>query len=84
MAWMRVTQSSSVFDVFAPIVPPVVSAHVGDDDVRAGAGHPLRLAGVEDVRRRQQVQLVRRGNHVDLELVAHPGLFETSGACRRR
>ena len=51
-------------------------AHVGDDDVGAGAGHPFRLSRVEDVRCRQQVELVRLRNHVDFELVAHPGLFE--------
>ena len=51
-------------------------AHVGDDDVGAGAGHGARLVGGEDVGRGQEVEGVGGGDHVDLEAVAHAGLLE--------
>ena len=50
---------------------------MGDDDVGAGLRHGARLVGVEDIGRGQQVELVRRGDHVDLQPEAHAGLLET-------
>ena len=73
---MRATQSSSVFELFAPIDPAGRHAHVGDDQVGAGVGHALGLRRIEDVRRRQQVQLAREPDDVDFELIAHAGLLE--------
>ena len=48
-----------------------------DDDVGAGLGHGARLVRVEHIGRGQQVELVRLGDHVDLEPKAHAGLLET-------
>ena len=42
-SWIRFTQSSSVFELFAPIDAAGRDAHVRDDDVGARLGHPLRL-----------------------------------------
>ena len=51
-------------------------AHVGDDEVGTRAGHALGLGRIEDVGRRQQIQLAGEPDDVDFELVAHAGFLE--------
>ena len=51
-------------------------AHVRDDQIGAGIGHALRLGGVEDIRRGEQVHLVRQPDDVHFELIAHAGFLE--------
>ena len=50
--------------------------HVRDEDVGAGLRHRPRLIGIENVRAREQIELVRRPDHLDLERIAHAGLLE--------
>ena len=50
--------------------------HVRHEHVGAGLGHRDRGLDVEDVGRGQQVALGGQPDHVDLEVVAHAGLFE--------
>ena len=58
--------------------------HVGHDDVGARLGQQPRLLGVKGVGRRQQVELVRGRDAVDLVREAHAGLFQVDAqACRR-
>jgi hypothetical protein len=47
-----------------------------DEDVRAGRGHRCGLLGVENIRRREEFEVVGLADHVGLEVEAHPGLLE--------
>src|SRR4029077_2416416 len=51
-------------------------AHVGDDNVRTGVRHRGRLRRVENIRGRQEVLLVGQPDHLNLQRVAHSGLFQ--------
>ena len=76
MASITGTQSSSVLAVSAPIEPPVVSPMWATMMSAPASVMARGLVGVEDVGRGQQVQLARQRDHLDLEAVAHAGLFE--------
>src|SRR5580704_5257594 len=49
---------------------------VADDDVSASLGHRFRLALIEDIRRGQEILLVRGRDHIDLKAVGHARLLE--------
>ena len=49
---------------------------MADDDVGASLGHGGRFVRVEDIGRGEEIERVRGADHVDLEAVAHAGLFE--------
>ena len=49
---------------------------MANDDVGAGVCHGDRVGLGEDIGRGEQVGLVRRPDHVDLQAVAHARLFQ--------
>lgn len=51
-------------------------AHVGDDDIGPGLGHPFGLVDVEDIWGCQQTDLMGGPDHLDFLLIAHAGFFE--------
>src|SRR5579862_9424328 len=55
---------------------PRSKTHVCDDDVGSSTRHRSGLCLVEHVGSRQKPFGVRKADHLHLETVAHPGLFE--------
>ena len=74
--WIRVDAIVQRLRALRPDRSSGRDAHVSDDQVGAGVGHALGLRRIEDVGRRQQVQLARQPDDVDFELIAHAGFLE--------
>ena len=49
---------------------------MGHENIGACSGHFFRLFDVEDVRRGEEIKLIRHANHVDLRAKTHAGLLK--------
>jgi len=69
---VSVIASSIVLEAAAPIVPPVVKPIWANNNICPSLHHCLGLIPIENIRRGQEIHLMRQVDHFDFLVIASP------------